>query len=1325
MTLVREYGTFTKTTSTSTPVAQQVTLSNGSLTPKAFIAWTNGLTTEGTYTEGIRWSYGFSDGTNDACQQMSASDNNTTQLETYSFNNDAVISIVDQDSQTEISRADVSSFGAGVVNLNWSVQSDTNAIVIHYIVIGGDDITNASVVSTTVGDTGTGNHSYNGSGSTFTPKFALTMTGADQYTTANSLSSGADRALMSIGAARSATEEYCMAGRTETVGTADTDQVLLSDACLVNTDPTSGAIDFEANFVSFDSAAGGGITVNIVNSATSGSQLLAFLFLEVASTTGFEVGTFQQRSGTGTQDVSFSNTNLDPSLTFLSGINSDTAGSVVANNYLAMGASDGTNEGCTWCGDQNAATNMVNTSVNLTTKVYRQATPNATASSSTTNAECDMTGMSTRGQFTLDWTTADTTQRQIGFWVIGEVPLFVTQTSIHKYNMSAMVQSDSKHKYHLGPQFLHCKTGTITKDTTTGAHTQNFTNELGFAPSAMMFLVTHRTSAGTSELVRIGMGFSDGTNHFSNSAAQETINNSDANNRSSSTSCIHLINDTNSALLFAASATFGSNGFDLVYSDADNIAYKIGYIAWGGGVIENAKVAAQTHAGSGSQSYTNIGFGGDVAIFLANTCADNGTDTSNVGIGIGVATPTNQWAITTSSNSGFVTDTARSQVTDKCIRVHTGGGAGSFITDAAFTEFTSTGYTLNYTSGTTADVFGVLVIKGGLWDAGTFNQATSNGTQQVNITADRTPLGVLLSTFGNTASASVQNEWRFSLGASDVTSNTSVWTGMADNISAGNRTNDSDYSDTKCLRCIAPGSTPTLETEMDMDSFASGSFTVDNTTTDGTSRQICFLAVSDLPPESEPVSQTSIHKYHLFQNALQTSIHKYNIIQYTSQANIHKYHILNDIFQTNVHKYDIINNALQTSVHKYDLIQYILSNNIQKYDIRNDIVQVTIQKYNILNNVLQSAIHKYDIIAYVLSQSIHKYDIIAYVLNNSIQKYNILNNLIQSSIQKYNILNNALQTSIHKYDIIQNIIQSSIHKYNIIQNILQTSIHKYDIINNVIQNTIHKYDIFNLNAVLQTTIHKYNIINNVINSNIHKYNILNDIIQSNIHKYNILNNISQTSIHKYNIINDIIQTSVHKYNILNDIIQSSIHKYDIIENIIQSSIHKYNIIQNILQTSIHKYDIINIGQVIQTTIHKYHILENLISNNIHKYNILNNVSQTNIHKYNVLENIINSSIQKYNILNNILQSNIHKYNILQNVLSSSIHKYDIISQLLVLAETIHKYGIIQYISNTTIHKYNLGLLTRRLISEFGAGKRVERDSVSRILQDFLKGNWGI
>lgn len=1349
MALLVEKGVFTKTTSTSTPVSQQVNLNNGSLTPKFIILWTNGLTTDGTYTENIVWSYGFTDLTNYACQTMTALDNSTTQNESYSWNNNCLISIcTPTGTPAQVSRATVSSVAAGSFTLSWTVQSDTNATVIHYIVGGGDDITNVSAVSTTVGDINTGSHSYTGTGTSFLPNFALTMTGTCTASalSANTLAVGLDYATLNIGAARTTSEQFCMSGRTETIGTADTDMDLHNNACLLGLNTTDGTEQFLADFTQFDDAAGGGITVNVSNGAPAAGVYLGFLFVKTTSQTAFEVGTFQQRSGTGTQDVSFTNTALDPELVFLAGINSATVNASVVNNYLCIGAADGTRQGCTWCGDQNAASNMINTSVNLTSQVYRQATPNATASSSTTNAQCTMNDMATPGMFQLSWGTADTTLRRMAYWTVGTQPLFVSQTSIQKYDIIATVTSTSIHKYHMGDLVTACKVGTITKDTTTGAHTQNFTNELGFRPAAMLFWVTLRTTTGLAAHVSEGVGFSDGTNNFSIATSQEdnTLN-SDGQCRSSSNGSVLLIDQTSANVFFEAKPIFGDNGFDLEYlSAANSTQYKISYIAWGANALQ-ASVTSQTHAGTGSRDYTNVGFQGDIAIFLGNSMAANAGQSGSVDFGIGAATSSsNQWAITFDSNTGFPTDTSRSQVTDKCLRVHEQGGAGSFITDAAFTQFLSNGYRLNYTSAATADVFGALVMKGGFWDVGAFNQATSNGTQQVSITADRTPIGVLLSSFGNAASGSVQAEIRFSLGSSDVTSNTSTWVGALDAVDGTQRKNDSDFSDTKCIRTITPGVTPAMTTEAHMESFEDASFTINNTTTDGTARQICYLCFSEESIGTTPVSETSIHKYDITGNALQTSIHKYNLAAYIAQTSIHKYNILNDILQSSIHKYNILANALQTSIHKYDIIANILQNSIHKYDILNFVDNTSVHKYSLLQNILQTSIHKYHLFQNALQASIHKYDLLQNILQNNIHKYN-LTHYVKAGKAKLVI---HIPLYIYPFHWVENNeweqVADLVAAYPDVEFILKVNPESgpgssqnsdfttgFGILsagNNPLHMKIIGYVYTSYGsrpiADVKTDIDRYvswygQYIRGIfldemeddtgdeayyseITAYCHERNLFTwgnpgkNIAESYVSGNTLdIFQISETDGYptsetiSNNTFNGTYPTSKFAVGIYN----ASSYNTSLLEDFATKAQYLFvtsDIGPNPYDTVSQYIDdlAVHSGRLLGS-IHKYDILNTIAQTTIHKYHLLQNVIETSIHKYDLegLVFVLQSSIHKYDILNTILQTNIHKYNILQNIAQTSVHKYNILVN--VLQSSLHKYHLFHDIVQSSIQKYDI------------------------------------
>ena len=414
MTLLVEKGTFTKTTSTSTPVAQTITLVDSGLTPKLVILWTGEQTTEATYGASFLVSFGFSDGTTHACQTLTDENGQNINATAYSFNNNCILSLYSDaaaGTKTQVSRCTISSFAAGQVNLSWSLQTDTSARVIHYIVAGGTDITNVKVVNTTKQDTATGAHTWNGAG--FQPDFVLAMIGGENYTTANTIavSDSTVGAGIGLGAAVSATKEFCTFCRTEpNAATADTDMNLHDNATLLTLDPAAGTESYLADFTAF---AADGVTMNVSNGATAAGELLSFLFVKGGS---WDVGAFQQRSGTGTQDVTLP-TNFDPAIVFLTGINSATANATVVNNYIGIGASDGTREGCIWSGDTNGSLNMVCARINHTAKVYAQATP-----ASTTNAECDMNDMATAGKFQLNWTTADTTLRRMAYWTLGTLP---------------------------------------------------------------------------------------------------------------------------------------------------------------------------------------------------------------------------------------------------------------------------------------------------------------------------------------------------------------------------------------------------------------------------------------------------------------------------------------------------------------------------------------------------------------------------------------------------------------------------------------------------------------------------------------------------------------------------------------------------------------------------------------------------------------------------------------------------------------------------------------------------------------------------------------
>ena len=365
------------------------------------------------------------------------------------FRNDAIISI-SAPSSTEHSRADVSAVAAGSFTLNWSVQTNTAAMVIHYEVYGGTDITNVSAFSSNTQNTSTGNHSWNGTGTTFTPEFALILNATDQTASdPNVYVSNDGHSVIQLGCATSTSKQWIIMGR-QGSGTNSLAHMCLDNGnCIGSLSSTTGSLTYLGTFVSFDNAAGGGITINITNAATATDSPIGFLLVKGGK---WDCNVFQQRSGTGTQDVTLTDSTVTPRLVHLAGLGTATEGSGVANHYMCLGGSDGTREGNCYMGSTNALANYVIARSTDTGKVYRMATPNATATSSTTVAECDMSDMSTAGQFTLNWTTADTTLRQMAFFMCGEVAAGTTpvsETSIHKYDLAAYATQTNIHKYNL------------------------------------------------------------------------------------------------------------------------------------------------------------------------------------------------------------------------------------------------------------------------------------------------------------------------------------------------------------------------------------------------------------------------------------------------------------------------------------------------------------------------------------------------------------------------------------------------------------------------------------------------------------------------------------------------------------------------------------------------------------------------------------------------------------------------------------------------------------------------------------------------------------
>ena len=842
MALDVEKGTFTKTTTTGTS-SQQVNLSNSSLTPKIIILHTTGHTAFDAYTDDTRISYGYSDGTTSNCQAYVLDE--SLRVERYTWRTDAIICLIDLASNAIVSQGTISGVAAGSFTINWSVQTDTNALNIHYEVIGGSDITNVSIINVAIGDGSTGNHSYTGSGASWTPDFALTMSSNEGAAGIDTLIASGDRSIFCIGAAKSTTQQWVAYCRDETFTTSDTDMYLNPSACLAACSTTAGTVTFLANFVSFDNAAGGGITVNVTDAATQSLQRIGFLLVKGGL---WDCGAFQQRSGTGTQDVTYTDAHVDTSMVFLAGINSASSATVVNNAYFGIGASDGTNEGASWWGNQNGLGTFTSSHIDSNTKTFWQATPASTATSSTTNAACDMSDITINGKFTLNWTTADTTLRRMAWWAVGVSGPGNFARSPSTDNVAV---SENLLGYKPGPAMV--KFGTITKDTTTGVHTQNFTNELGFRPKGMIFWGTGQTATGGAANARFGIGMtadnaSGDWGYMGAQADASATASSQTTTQSSPSDCIIICDSTGATELVTARVNFQNNGFDVVYAAADAVQYKINYFAFTAPNIANIYCGTQTiPAGTGNWNITAPGFTGTIAFFGGGSLGANASTGAMPVPAFGVAmNNSKQWAVCSAADNVNTTNNARRQRTDRCLQsINTVSGFPATAAEISFTDWLSNGLSVNVIA-TDNDDIQLMVVRGGDWDLGALSQPTSTGNQVVDTDPeDLNTKGVLFCSFNNTATTSAVDHHRFTLGGGDGTNECCSWIGSTDNVTT--TVAKCDHSESKSIRMLTEASGgSTVDAEADLTSIGTaGEFTLNWPDVDATAREVCWLVCGD------------------------------------------------------------------------------------------------------------------------------------------------------------------------------------------------------------------------------------------------------------------------------------------------------------------------------------------------------------------------------------------------------------------------------------------------------------------------------------------------
>lgn len=409
-------GTFNKTTATGN---QSVT--GVGFQPKAIIFYHTGQAAEG-FAAHIAAGYGFAayDGAayGQAAISAQVGDAQTTSTDGTGYHSAirCIVMIADAANPAATqAEASIVSFNADGFTINWNKNAGATDII-HYVALGGTDITNAKV-GTYAGPAAIGNNAVAGVG--FQPDAVLFAMGnrsvaLDTFTADNRASlnlgfmvGGATPSQGSIG--------FGVRGAQTAIG--NFGSVINSTTAISNL--RGSAIDYTATYVSMDAD---GFTIN-ASTANTGRQL-SYLALKGGN---YKVGVMTQpTTGTAPFNTATTGVGFQPSGLLFASTNSASANGTIdldtttvtnpGASFMIGAGNAGASEGVIWGHNYNFNTNDANEST-VMTAILRHA-----SSTATIRTEADLLSLDADG-FTLTYTTrSDTTARRSIYFAVGSVP---------------------------------------------------------------------------------------------------------------------------------------------------------------------------------------------------------------------------------------------------------------------------------------------------------------------------------------------------------------------------------------------------------------------------------------------------------------------------------------------------------------------------------------------------------------------------------------------------------------------------------------------------------------------------------------------------------------------------------------------------------------------------------------------------------------------------------------------------------------------------------------------------------------------------------------
>jgi hypothetical protein len=368
-----------------------------SFTPKAVLIWSS-YGTSAAFADGWTFQIGITDGTTSLSTCTAASDNVAAQR-AESLRASSFVRVINSAGTTLRTGAFVS-FGSGNFVINWTTAPATSEIF-HYIAFGGTDLTPlvedvvfdgtsslsravASIASFAgiIGLTGFGAASVNATG-----------TGIGWYApkTDGTFSQGCASISIKDNSNPSVCGRYQRTSQYKSIFTAGSGTTIFAAA---------------ARDIFGDIFSAGGTSSNVFN------PTLGFGGIAMAAGNGL------QPTSTGTQAVT--GLGFSPKCVLLVSVGGVASSATATEAKISVGACDRTRIGHAIAGSTTAVTPSVCVTNEDTSHIISCFTPNATAASSTVEAQASMSSIDADG-FTLNWGTADATQREYVWVAFGDV----------------------------------------------------------------------------------------------------------------------------------------------------------------------------------------------------------------------------------------------------------------------------------------------------------------------------------------------------------------------------------------------------------------------------------------------------------------------------------------------------------------------------------------------------------------------------------------------------------------------------------------------------------------------------------------------------------------------------------------------------------------------------------------------------------------------------------------------------------------------------------------------------------------------------------------